>query len=106
MRKKAITLALIASLTGVAALFKGYYASAADWERYKGDVSFYEAATRAHAQLGSFSSLGYPKAPNEPTELEKMIALVSLSLAGLLFIVGFLAGPAKNPEKPKMEDVK
>jgi hypothetical protein len=98
MRKKAILLALIASLTGVAALFKGYYASASDWERYKGSVDFYEASSSAHSQLGSFTSLGYPKAPNEPTELEKMIALVSLSSAGLLFIVGFLAGSAKNAQ--------
>ena len=96
MRKRSVILALIASLIGVAALFKGYYASASDWERYKGSVAFYEVSANIHSELGSLSSLDYPEAPNVPTKMEKNIALAAFCAAVLLFIVGFLAGSSKS----------
>lgn len=94
MRKRATILAVIASLIGVATIFKGYYASESDWKSYRARVDFYETTHKIAAEQGIPTLFNeFPHAPNEPTEKEKMVALVALSSAGVLFVIGFLAGP-------------
>jgi len=103
MRKRALILAVFASLIGFASIFKGYYASEADWKRYESRLRFYETIDDGKLGAPVFLSHRFLQAPNELTEKEKMIAWVALPSAGILFIIGFLAGPAPTRKQNSPE---